>query len=1037
MDAAFKAGDIVERVNQPEAIGVVLEACWDEQTESWTYKVQFGSVVTAVPESSIRGWKAATTSWAKIHASKFSGIEHFRDTLTYHKVKTPTARVAYAYATARTTFYPHQFKPLLKFLDGGGSGLLIADDVGLGKTIEAGYILRELEARKRLDRVVVLVPARLATKWKREMAQRFEETFEIVKGNNLIELANTLERGRELPPFKWIVSYEGARLASVQEALSSARPTIDLLIVDEAHRLRNSETLQHKLGKLLCDLADYRIFLTATPVQNSLDDLWNLLKLLSEDQFPDRELFAKQVIANRKILESQQYLSRNPPNFYEASRALAKISASDGNSVPASDEFLQSIFQRLESKDMSSSDIAELHSDIAQLNTLGHIVSRTRKSDAMPGCARREAVWSRVELTRPEQQIYNSVERLCRKRPSQDSVQSWGYQMATIMAYRATASCIPAAIHYFEEKLERSRADNVQDVNYYFEAGEMAVDSPNRGDSETGLSNWFDSQRDRLAELVEYWRSSGGIDSKFGRLQEVLESIWEADDQLNVPRRKVIIFSFFRKTLEYLNHALADLGINARMIHGLISMPDRDDAIDDFLTRPDVQVLLTSEVGGEGIDLQEASVVLNYDLPWNPMVVEQRIGRVDRIGQQAERIVIVNFVVAGSIEEKILQRLLNKIGIFESSIGEIDPIIGDEIETLTRESVSGMLSDEELEHKIVLEERAIASRVVAANLIKNEAENLFTSDQSLLDEIGALIGERQVPGEIDLWRFLNRFFGDNYAGHVISNQALKAVVGTRFSPKMASEMEEAPRELGSDLSLFGRKAAVSEIPLTLSREIAYRTATADLIHFSHPLVKFAVWKLGSRFGNEAFCLSLAESKVLQPGLYGFAIRMAEMDGPIQRNRMLVAFTEIEGNRFWSKKTETNRLLLEILECGKSEYPDPLQVKLGETIEARLNAELDSNLREVETREIQFAEGRLAQRRAISIRLAEMKLRRAQDQLDRMVASQAKEFAIKMGGLKIRKAAEELDSQKSLESKPTSIGVKAWTDIAAGFLRVGI
>lgn len=982
MDVAFKIGDLVERVNQPESIGVVLEACWDDQTESWTYKTQFGSVITAVPESSIRKWEAATTSWAKIHASKFSGIEHFRDTLTYHKVKTPTARVAYAYATARTTFYPHQFKPLLKFLDGGGRGLLIADDVGLGKTIEAGYILRELEARKTLERVVVLVPARLATKWKREMAQRFEETFEIVKGSHLIELANTVERGRELPPFKWIVSYEGARLKNVQEALASAQPNIDLLIVDEAHRLRNPASLQHRLGRLLCDLADYRIFLTATPVQNSLDDLWNLLKLLSEDQFPDRELFDRQIMANRKILESQQYLSRIPPDFDGASCALAAVSSSDGNSAPASKDFLDSIFQRLANGSFSTSDVAELHFDIAQLNTLGHIVSRTRKTEAMPGCARRDAAWSRVELTEPEQQIYNSVEQLCRKRPSQNSMQSWGYQMATIMAYRATASCIPAAIRYFEERLGGHRAGHGPDVNYYFEAGEIAGGSPDGRESEHELCNWFDSQRDQLSELVEYWQFNGGVDSKFERLRGVLESIWEADDHLGVPRRKVIVFSFFRKTLEYLKQALDDLKLSVRMIHGLVSMPDREEAIEDFLRLPDVQVLLTSEVGGEGIDLQEASVVFNYDLPWNPMVVEQRIGRVDRIGQRAERIVIVNFVVAGSIEEKILQRLLNKIGIFESSIGEIDPIIGDQIEKLTRESVSGILSDEELEHKIVLEERAIAARNVTANQVKNEAENLFTSDQSLLDEIGALTGERQVPGEIDLWHFLNRFLGDNYPGYVISDQALTDVVRLKFSPRMAADMEDAPRELGSDLVQFGRKAALSEIPLTLSREIAYRTPTADLIHFSHPVVKFAVWKLGSRFGNEAFCLSLMESKVLEPGLYGFAIRMAEMDGPIQRNRMLVAFTEIDKNRCWSEKQETNAILLEMLKCGKSDHADPRQVQLRESIEARLNGELDSNLREVETRQIQFAEERIAQRRAISIKLAEMKVRRAKDQLER-------------------------------------------------------
>jgi SNF2 family DNA or RNA helicase len=107
--------------------------------------------------------------------------------------------------------------------------------------------------------------------------------------------------------------------------------------------------------------------------------------------------------------------------------------------------------------------------------------------------------------------------------------------------------------------------------------------------------------------------------------------------------------------------ALTKRGFNLRMIHGHISIDEREFAIDEFLERGDVPLLLTSEVGGEGIDLQKASVVFNYDLPWNPMVVEQRIGRLDRIGQQAKRIVIVNFIVKDSIEEYVLQRLLEKI----------------------------------------------------------------------------------------------------------------------------------------------------------------------------------------------------------------------------------------------------------------------------------------------------------------------------------------------------------------------------------------
>src|SRR5260370_293466 len=140
-------------------------------------------------------------------------------TLTYHRLRRPPTRIAYSFSTSRTQFYPHQFTPLLKFLDHPGKRLLIADDVGLGKTIEAGYILRELRARQVVERVLVVAPARLGSKWKRELQTRFDEPFDIVRRTDLIGLAERLRQGREIEPFRWITSYEHVRPEEVRVAL--------------------------------------------------------------------------------------------------------------------------------------------------------------------------------------------------------------------------------------------------------------------------------------------------------------------------------------------------------------------------------------------------------------------------------------------------------------------------------------------------------------------------------------------------------------------------------------------------------------------------------------------------------------------------------------------------------------------------------------------------------------------------------------------------------------------------------------------------
>lgn len=1032
----FERNAAVQRVNQPESVGIILGSFWDDQTETWTYKVQFGNSTIALPESSLRPLVQVSDPWEKMQNRSFSGVEHFRNLLTFHKLISPTSRVAYAYSTARTLFFPHQFKPLLKFLDNSGKGILIADDVGLGKTIEAGYILRELQARQETERVIVLAPARLGIKWKKEMQSRFEEDFEIIKGSDLVNFSRSIEAGKEVMPFKWIVSYEGARSEKVREAIENAQPSLDFLIVDEAHRLRNTETSQFKLGRILCDLADTTIFLTATPVQNRLEDLWNLLRLLSPDEFPDWDIFLQQVRANRLILECQQSLSKRPADITKVKEILGNTNIVKGLGAPVSEVFLQSILDRLDENNHSTEDLAELSADVSRLNILGHMISRTRKSEAMPNCARREAMWTKVRFSPPEQSIYESVENLCRTNPNENYSISWGFRMATMMAYRATASCIPAAIEYFSEKLASKEKEYKRNLDYYFESGELAAESEFASDdSENDVSDWFEKKRDFLSELIDYWQINGGIDTKLKTLTDAIEEIWNEDRERGLPNRKIVIFSFFKKTLEYLRKSLSEKGIKLQLIYGPVKLKDRESAIEDFLSNDAVNILLTSEVGGEGIDLQKASVLFNYDLPWNPMVVEQRIGRLDRIGQAAEKILIVNLVVNESIEERILQRLLNKIGIFESTIGEIDPIIGDQIEDLTRKALSGVLSPEELEDELKKEERAIANRTVEAKQIQNQANNLFTSDQSLLDEISALTGERQIPKDADLLGFVNKFLADRYPGYQITDDSLNKVVSVKFSPKLGLDMEKAFK-LGNDVPSFGRKISAGSVLLTISREVGYRHTNANLIHIKHPLIRFILSESEGKIGNETFCLAIRNSSVLESGFYAFAINMIEIRGEQTRNKLAMAVINLTNDKIWLEKNDTNTILTEILDQGKSVsdslFP-PIDFK---NLENRLNQGLNKLRKEIDDREISFAQARTEQRKAISIRLAQMKLEKTKLRFDNLMNSEAKPFALKMGESKVLKAQEGLDSTLKSFEEISSVGVESWNDIAVGLLKVG-
>ncbi len=1029
--ARFGSGDVVQRTNQPEAVGIVRKARWDEQAEGWNYSVQFGAQLKVVPEESLQEVVPIASVWDALRERTFSGVRHFVFTLTLHRLRRPPTRIAYSFATSRTQFYPHQFKPLLKFLDHPGKRLLIADDVGLGKTIEAGYILRELEAHQVVERVLVMVPARLAPKWKRELQTRFEENFDIVRRADLVTLANRLRQGREPEPFRWIVSYESARPEEVRAALEETQPPIDVLIADEAHRMRNPESLQHKLGAVLSRSSDTVLFLSATPVQNKLEDLWHLLRLLSPEEFGDWVLFQSQIEANRPLLSAQRALARRPVSIAEARNRLGEFFRSQPGQHLRSTEIARSLEQRLASGRLDRRDVVELQADIARLSPTGHILSRTRKIEAMPNRPVRAAGWRPVALTPEERRIYDNVEHLCRLTwPGEDS---WGFQMSLLMAYRITASCIPAAIQYFAEKLGTS--PSALPLAELVEEGDEADDDAQRI---ADVTAWSGPARARLAEAVTSYERIAGTDSKLDCLIEALRSIWHEDAEVNRPRRKVVVFSFFRRTLEHLARELQEREIKNRMIHGGIPVDDREVAIDDFLERSDVLVLLTSEVGGEGIDLQRASVLINYDLPWNPMVVEQRIGRIDRIGQEAQRIVILNLVVTESVEERVLQRLLDKIGIFRESVGELDPIIGDEIERLTTQALRGQLTEEELGR--VVDERgdALARQVLEAREMLSRVDGLLAADQGLIDEINAVTGERQIPSEAELLLFLNAFLAERVPGCQLPRESVREVVSVDLRGALAAAMERDAPGLGPDVGAFARRIMGGPIALTLSREAAYRHPRAELIHLRHPLTRYAVSQVerAKDRPKTAFAVRLERSSILKEGIYGFLISLVELKGHRPTIRFAAAvgtLPPLEG--VWSDPDETTPIILELLERGEDVEPPHVDAAMLDRLQDRLVAAVARLTVEWNSREQRLDLARRQQQHATLKATLTLRVQRARERLDALTTRGAGEFSIRMAGARLDKAERELMAVTSAPLSAVWEGIEQ-EEIAVGLLLVG-
>jgi SNF2 family DNA or RNA helicase len=1018
----FEVGDLVQRVNAPDQIGVIRSVRINPQTNLRVYDVLLGAKVIAIYEENLRPLPQHRSPWDDLRAGITSGDKHFRTSMTRHRVLHSPSRIAKSFSSARTQFYPHQFKPLLKLLDSPHKRLLIADDVGLGKTIEAGYILLELEAEKKLPHVLVVAPSRLLPKWKDELEKRFDQKFDVVNRAAVVEFLR-----REAPDtnFRWLASYETLRMLT--DEIKSSALSLDCLFFDEAHRLRNPESKTHAVGELLCERSESVVMLSATPIQTGISDLHALARLLLPEEFVSSQMFFEQMEDNRLLIHALNAMRAATGNTERAAEALQKLDlfleTETGRSLAGSPA-LQKARSLLLNSEPSREELTAVQSTLAAMSPIGHFFTRTRKVDAIPDTPKREALWLAVELTPEEQSLYDFITSICRERATQTG---WGADQSATMMYRAIASSIPAAIRHFREDLQAAAqpvlSEELEEVLPFAVAD---INTPN-------------SLRAEIRQATHLFKKLGATDSKFGMLSQNIFDLWKADEAAKRPKRKCIVFSYFRGTVEYLRQELKKNCIDTACVHGGMPIKERTAALDPFKDRDDVNVLVTSDVSAEGVDLQMAAVVFNYDLPWNPMVVEQRIGRIDRIGQTSKVLTIASMVVKGSVEEKILQRLFMRIKLIESSIGEIGEILGDEVglETLTQQALLGELSDEEIERQLKRAENAFNEQRQAAAELDRRAVELVAIDQAILDEIQAASGEHQIPNERHLLEFVNETLSRHATGAVIASSALHGRTDVDLRRALSISPFEARDTDTERARQFMQRAEHGSVKVTFSREIAYRYPNVEIIHATHPLVR---WAAGTaRPDVNAFGLSLDTSAALRPGDYLWGISFMESSGSSLGMKMIGVFLPLNDSSFAIRAPSEVALVVgELLDKGREVYVpwknSTVPPGLEETLTTLQNT-LDETSAELNQREKDLFDLRETARVARQRLVLESALKRAEKVLEKYRQRNAAPFAQRMQESKVRKALDRLQEfERTTVSRPWKDFDR--TDVAVGYLRVG-
>lgn len=512
---------------------------------------------------------------------------------------------------------PHQLHVLNRAMETNNIRYILADEVGLGKTIEAGMIIKELKSRGLVQRVLVVCPTGLVTQWASEMQEKFHEKFHVILPSDYDTIRRLTDADDvygqydqvispmdSIKPIEKHVGWSDERVEKYNEEriYSIINSGWDLIIIDEAHRVAGSsgEVARYKLGYLLSQASPYLLLLSATPHNGKTEPFLRLVRLLDEEAFPNSRSIVKEQVAPYLIRTEKREAIDNNGNLLFKNRIthLVEMTWDERHS-----------FQR---------ELYEL---------VSHYVSTT----------------------------YDKAKRNRKK--------NMCLIFLLIIMQRMVTSSTAAVRQSLERRLEALKAQNTR-IGSLTESD--LADMEIEDDVAEALEAMSLNMSEEILELehiisVAKQAEFQHPDVKVEKLVDTIDEILSDDRD-----QKIIIFTEFVGTQKYLKNLLENRGFSVSVLNGSMSIDERNEALQEFKTK--TSVFISTDAGGEGLNLQFSNIIINYDLPWNPMKIEQRCGRADRIGQQRDAH-IYNFIVGDTVENRVREVLEEKLSVIFKELG--------------------------------------------------------------------------------------------------------------------------------------------------------------------------------------------------------------------------------------------------------------------------------------------------------------------------------------------------------------------------------
>ena len=533
------------------------------------------------------------------------------------KIKNETASGILSSLSSGIIPLPHQIHVLNRVLETNHIRYLLADEVGLGKTIEAGMVVKELKARGLIKRTLVVCPTGLVTQWATEMQEKFHERFQVILPSDYDTIKRLTDSNDVYGQYDQVISpmdsikpiekhagwtEERVEQYNEERIYSIINSGWDLIIIDEAHRVAGStgEVARYKLGLLLSQASPYLLMLSATPHNGKSEPFLRLIRLLDENAFPNARSVVRAQVAPYLIrTEKREAIDNNGNRLFKNRITHLELLAWDDRHT----------MQR-KLYEMVSAYVAKTYDKAA----------RNRKKNM---CLIFLLVIMQRMSTSSTAAIRESLEKRLRVLQSQNTHQG------TLSEEDLDELNLEDGVQDALEALSLDTQEEINEVEQMIAVAKQAQ------------FQYPDVKIEKLTDIVDELLSENG-------------------DQ------KIIIFTEFVATQRYLQELLRNRGYTVTILNGQMGMEERDTALREFRTQSNL--FISTDAGGEGLNLQFANIIINYDLPWNPMKIEQRCGRVDRIGQ-ARDVHIYNFIVGGTVEKRVREVLEEKLSVIFKELG--------------------------------------------------------------------------------------------------------------------------------------------------------------------------------------------------------------------------------------------------------------------------------------------------------------------------------------------------------------------------------